>query len=126
MTSAHPPREQLITVTRQDRSDAIVVRVEGAVDGLTAPRLRDTITGAFDHLDGRPLVVDLSVVEFFGSAGLRTLAESADEAEQHPQFQPLRVVVDHNRPVIRPIELVGYDAILALYYDVESAASGTG
>jgi anti-sigma B factor antagonist len=63
-------------------------------------------------------------VPFFGSAGLRVLAESAEQASGRPGFQPLRIVVDHNRPVLRPIELTGYDAILALYHDVEDAVAG--
>ena len=62
---------------------------------------------------------------FFGSAGLRTLSESAEQAAHEPGFQPLRVVVDHNRPVVRPIEITGLDRILALYYDVAGALTAT-
>lgn len=121
-----PPQEQLIDIRRDERADAVVVQVGGAVDGLTAPRLRAALGGAFDALDGRILVVDLTGVGFFGSAGLRALADAADEAAARPGFERLRIVVDHNRPVVRPIELTGYDAVLALYYDVEGAISGTG
>ena len=51
-------------------------------------------------------------------------AESAEQASTKPGFQPLRLVVDSNRPVVRPIELAGYDAFLALYHDVEDAVRG--
>jgi anti-sigma B factor antagonist len=34
------------------------------------------------------------------------------------------VVVDHSRPVIRPIEIVGLDNVLALYHEVEEALRG--
>jgi anti-sigma B factor antagonist len=70
------------------------------------------------------VLVDLTDVRFFGSPGLNVLAESAEQASAKPGFQPLRVVVDSNRPVLRPIELTGYDAILALYHDIEDALSG--
>lgn len=98
--------------------------VSGAVDVLTAPRLRSALAVALEHLDGRPVIVDLTAVRFFGSPGPRALAESAEQASAKPGFQPLRVVVDSNRPVLRPIELTGYDAILALYHDVEDAVTG--
>lgn len=119
-----PAREQLMSVRRVDRTDALILHVDGAIDGLTAPRLRRVIDVAFDELDGRPLVVDLTAVTFFGSAGLRTMSESADEAATRPGFEPLRVVVDHNRPVIRPLEIVGLDAVLTLFYDVADAIEG--
>ncbi|TQM11974.1 anti-anti-sigma factor [Pseudonocardia kunmingensis] len=117
--------EQLIGLRREDRPDAVVVHVTGAVDGLTATRLRTVIATALDRLDGRPLVLDLTEVGFFGSSGLRALAEGTEQAAARPGFEPLRIVVDHNRPVLRPIELTGYDAVLALYHDVDAAVAGT-
>ncbi len=122
--AGYPEQEQLIDVGRVDRPDAVVVRVSGAVDILTAPRLRSALAAALERVDERPVVVDLTAVRFFGSPGLRVLAESAEQASMKPGFQTLRVVVDSNRPVLRPIELTGYDAILALYHDVEDAVAG--
>ena len=119
-----PAREQLLVLTRDERPDASVLMVTGSVDGLTAGRLRAAITQGFDDRDGRPLVVDLTKVGFFGSSGLRALFEAADKASDRPGFEPLRIVVDHNRPVIRAIELVGLDGILALYHDVATATAG--
>lgn len=115
----------MLGIRREDRPDAIVLRASGAIDGLTAPRLRALIATVLDQLDGRPLVLDLTGVEFFGSPGLHALAEGTERAAARPGFEALRIVVDHHRPVLRPIELTGYDAVLALYYDVESAIAGT-
>jgi len=114
-----------MTVRTVERSDALILHVEGDVDGLTAPRLTAAVTEAFDRLDGRLLVVDLAEVSFFGSTGLRTLRESAAEAVRHRGLGQLRVVVDQNRPVIRPIEIVGLDQVLALFHSVADAV-GTG
>jgi anti-sigma B factor antagonist len=119
-----PDREQLLTVERIEEPDALILAVKGAVDGLTAPRLRAAIADGFDQLRGRPLVLDLTLVRFLGSAGLRTLHDAAREAEHRPDFTPLRIVVDQNRPVVRPIEIVGLDGILALYEDVADAVRG--
>ena len=35
--------------------------------------------------------------------------------------EPLRIVVDHTRPVIRPIQVTGLDDVLALFDTVEDA-----
>ena len=104
-----------------ERDGALVLEVDGDVDGLTAPRLRTAIADAFDRLDGAPLVVDLSAVRFLGSAGLQMLFDSAAEAVHQRGSEPLRVVVDHTRPVVRPIEIVGLDNVLALYRSVGDA-----
>ena len=123
--AGHPQQEQLINVRRIDRQDALVVGVSGEIDVLTAPRLRSALAIALQRLEDRPVIVDLREVRFLGSPGLRALAESAEQASTKQGFLPLRVVVDRNRPVLRPIELAGYDAILALYDDIEDAVRGT-
>jgi anti-sigma B factor antagonist len=124
--AAQPDREQLISVRSSERDDAIILSVAGDIDGLTALRLRAAIDEAFDRLDGRLLVIDLVRVRFLGSAGLRTLRDTAAESLQHRRnsAQPLRIVVDETRPVIRPIEIVGLDQILALYGNVSEALAG--
>lgn len=104
-----------MTVRAEDRDDVLILTVEGDVDGLTAPRLAAAISNAYRVLAGRPLVLDLTKVQFLGSTGLRTLREGAKGPG------PLRVVVDQARPVIRPIEIVGLDQILALYHTVAEA-----
>lgn len=119
-----PEREQLMTVRSSDQDDAVILTVSGDIDGLTAPRLRTAVAEAFDRLDGRLLVVDLTEVTLLGSPGLRILRDSADEAVHHHGLLPLRIVVDETRPVIRPIEIVGLDQILALYYSVDHALAG--
>jgi anti-sigma B factor antagonist len=124
LAAPRPPREQLMTVRSVDRDGVVLLEVEGAVDGLTAPRLRDAVSEAFARLAGRVLVIDLAQVTFLGSPGLRALFDTASEAVRHQGHEPLRVVVDHARPVIRPIEIVGLDNVLALYHRVDEAVRG--
>lgn len=118
-----PSSEQLLNVTVSD-GDELVVTVRGEVDGLTAPRLRHALDDAFDRLTGRILILDLTKVEFLGSPGLRVLLDSARTAARTPGYQPMRVVVDQNRPVVLPIEIVGLDHVLALYESVNDAVAG--
>ena len=119
-----PPLEQLLTVAVDDGETALIVTVRGEVDGLTAPRLRTALDHAFGRLDGRVLVLDLTQVEFLGSPGLRVLLDCARVAARTPGYQPMRVVVDQNRPVVLPIEIVGLDHVLALYESVNDAIAG--
>jgi anti-sigma B factor antagonist len=116
-----PDHEQLMTVRVDDRDDVVVLTVEGDVDGLTAPRLSVAVADAFRALAGRTLVLDLAKVQFLGSTGLRMLRHAAHKAVHHQGEQPLRIVVDHARPVIRPLEIAGLDQILALYHTVDDA-----
>ena len=118
---ARPDREQLLTVRATDREDAVILTVEGEIDGLTASRLAAAISSAFARLAGRPLVVDLSGVRFLGSTGLRMLHDSASTAARRQDV--LRVVVDRARPVTRPIEIAGLDHVLELHHTVEDATA---
>lgn len=116
-----PAGEQLMNLRIVDQDDALILLIDGEVDKLTIPRLRLALSAAFARLCGRRLVVDLTDVSFLGSPGLQALADSAAEAAHHRGDEPLRVVVDNTRPVIRPIQLAGLDQVLALYYNVPEA-----
>jgi anti-sigma B factor antagonist len=117
-----PPDEQLLTLSIQELAGACIVTAEGVVDMMTAPRLRAAL---IDCVDRKPkaIIVDLAAVTMFGSHGLSVLAFAKDQAQHHDE--PFRVVVDANRPVIRPIQLTGLDRVLALYHSLPDALRGT-
>lgn len=116
--------DRLMTVSTSERTEGVVVVVVGEVDISTVPRLRRAVHEAVERLGGRPLVVDLTGVEFLGSAGLHVLAETAAETGRGSASAPLRVAVQDGGPVMRPIELSGLDSILSLYPSVEDALTG--
>lgn len=100
--------------------EAVVVTVAGEIDVLTVDRLRAAVSDGFDQLPaGAILVIDLSDVTFLSSQGLQVLVEATRTARR--RREPLRLVVDHARPVIRPIELTGLDDVLALFHTVDQA-----
>jgi len=105
--SAEPAREQLLSIASREVDGAVVL---AAVD-----------TG-FDQASDGPLVIDLTDVSFLGSAGLAALVSARRQAQR--RREPLRIVVDHNRPVIRPLEITGLDEVLALYHTVDEALVG--
>jgi anti-sigma B factor antagonist len=98
---------------------AVVVKATGEIDVDSAPQLRTAITAALATADGGPCITDLTSVTFLGSAGLSALLQAANEADT--QHQTLRIVVDGNRPVVRPLEITGLDHVLRLYHSVDEA-----
>jgi anti-sigma B factor antagonist len=96
-----------------------LIEAAGEVDLGTAPGLADEVCEALEQSETTLCVLDLTAVTFLASAGLAALTQAARHAGR--LHEPLRVVVDSNRPVIRPIELTGLDRILALYHSVDEA-----
>jgi anti-sigma B factor antagonist len=110
---------QLLRITVRREPTAVLVVVEGEVDMSTVGRLRATVDEAFREAAGRAVIVDLTAVTYLGSHGLAALAEAASKAEG--RREPLRVVVDDTRPVVRPMEITGLAEVLALYHSVDDA-----
>ncbi|WP_379628915.1 STAS domain-containing protein [Pseudonocardia sp. GCM10023141] len=115
-----------ITTGRIDRAGraALVVTVTGDIDLSTVQRFRTAVAEGLDRVDdetpdGAPLIIDLTEVTFLGSAGLHALVEVTRAAQR--RREPLRIVVDHARPVIRPIEMTGLDDLLALHHTLDDA-----
>ncbi|MBW4721246.1 STAS domain-containing protein [Saccharothrix obliqua] len=94
--------QPLITVDSARWGDVLVVSVAGEVDQDTAPRVRAALRGR-----AAALVLDLSAVTFFGSAGIRVLLDAHREVAAF-------AVVAANRPVLRPLEATGLDCHLPL------------
>lgn len=96
-----------------------MVVATGELDVLTVPRLREVLAESVRSAEADTLVLDLTEVGFLGSLGLRALVEIAAEAEANGKG--LRVVVDSQRPVVRPIMLSGLDRELDLYDSLDDA-----
>jgi anti-anti-sigma factor len=117
--------EALLSLTTTQIGSALVVTAAGELDLLTAPALRTAIRAALD----RPgiVVVDLSGVTFLSSAGLDVLVAANDTAAQTDQEAAggwrarLRLVLGHERPVRRPMQIAGLDRALAIYDTVTDA-----
>lgn len=108
-----------MVIRRSEVGGHVVVHVTGEVEALTAGRLGDAVTAALG--EGRPVVLDLTDVRFLDSAGLSTLLRVTERSEN--RGTPLRIAVDQNRPVVRPIEITGLEDRLALYDSVDDAVA---
>ncbi|PXX60898.1 anti-anti-sigma factor [Nocardia tenerifensis] len=103
-----------LDVEARSVDSARILSLTGEIDMASAPQFQAAVDEA---LQDKPatLVVDLSQVEFFGSAGLSVLLVAA---EALPSGR-LRVVA--SPPVRRPIEVTGLDKLLSVHNSVDDA-----
>ncbi|WP_160097208.1 anti-sigma factor antagonist [Kibdelosporangium aridum] len=113
-----PPADWL-DIAHRVVDGTLVVVVSGEVDLHTAPSLRAAVTAGIDQTSASPCILDLTKVTFLDSAGLTALLDATCHAEA--RHEPLRIIVDGNRPVIRPIEITGLDDTLRLYHSIDEA-----
>lgn len=96
----------------------VVVSVSGNVDMLTAPGLADALDSA---LAKKPngLIVDLSKVEFLGSAGISVLMKTRDSIGDSTRF----CVVADGPTTHRPLTLLGINEMMSLCRTLDDAVS---
>jgi anti-anti-sigma factor len=104
---------------------AVIVRVTGELDTLTAPAVNAHLTAAQAELAAPTTVVlDLSDLTFMSSAGLALLVMHHEQCAE--QGRRLLVVTGNNRSVLRPVRITGLDTMLELVATVSDAADATG
>lgn len=108
-------RDDTPTVTVRQLGGTVVLTVAGEIDLVTAPALENAV---LQTLADPPdlLVIDLTAVEFFSSAGIAVLVL----AHRDGAGVSLRIVAG-NRIVLRPLELTGLTEDLAIYPDLDTA-----
>lgn len=95
-----------------------VVSVSGSVDMLTAPGLAEAIDSALaDQPNG--LIVDLSKVDFLGSAGISVLMKTRDTIGDSARF----CVVADGPTTHRPLTLLGINEMMSLCRTLDDAVS---
>jgi anti-sigma B factor antagonist len=114
-----PPLPPGLKIVRRMVDGILVIAAIGEVDLDTAPALGTALNACIDETGDKPCILDLTAVTFLNSPGLTMLLGATDRAEA--LHEPLRIVVDANRPVIRPIQVTGLDNELALYHTVDEA-----
>ncbi len=110
------PFDDVITLSTSTSEDgAVTVTVVGEVDTFTAPVLRSSLDTQLEQ-QPRELVIDLSGVQFLGSAGLAVLVETQKSARARDVG--LRLVAT-TRAVTRPLEVTG---LIDLFTIVDGSA----
>jgi anti-sigma B factor antagonist len=97
------PFDDVITLSTSSEDGVVTVTVVGEVDTFTAPVLRSTLDSQLEQ-QPRELVIDLSGVQFLGSAGLAVLVET--QKSSRAKEVGLRLIAT-TRAVTRPLEVTG-------------------
>jgi anti-sigma B factor antagonist len=101
------------------RAGAVVLSISGEIDVAATVGLRYAVDMALEAPSDTPVVVDLTAVSHFCAAGLQTLVDAHRDAGG--ERQPLRIVVDRARPVIKPMQVTILFRELALYHELDDA-----
>jgi anti-sigma B factor antagonist len=114
--STEAPFDDVITLSTSTGDDgAVTVTVVGEVDTFTAPVLRSSLDSQLEQ-SPKELVIDLSGVQFLGSAGLAVLVETQKAARARDVA--LRLIAT-TRAVTRPLEVTG---LIDLFTIADSAS----
>ena len=102
--------------TEHQVDDVVVVTAVGAVDMLTAPQLHDVVTAALAHAPTR-LIIDLTEVDFLGSAGMQILMATRNRLDPGTRF----AVVADGPATSRPLKITGIADFIDLFSSLEVA-----
>jgi anti-sigma B factor antagonist len=106
----------LASVTVEQLPGAVVIRVAGEIDMLTAPALDDAVRQSLREQPAK-LIIDLSAAKFFSSAGISVLVAAHRNSGDDVALR----IVARERVILRPLELTGLADDLAIHPTLESA-----
>lgn len=102
--------------SEQQVDDVAVIAAVGAVDMLTAPRLQEVITAALAR-NPAGLIVDLTEVDFLGSAGMQVLMATRKQIDDSVTF----AVVADGPATSRPLKITGVADYIDLFSTLDVA-----
>lgn len=120
LSDVSQPRDKIsLSVTVGEPMPGIVLcGVRGEIDLSTEALLREELPST-GQLSAHHLVIDLSDVQFLGSAGLSVLLEV--QAAQQAAARHLALVVGTNHAVTRPFQVTGLDQVFDLHVELDAA-----
>jgi anti-anti-sigma factor len=118
--SGSPPQSEKddFSAHASEMEGLAVVSVSGSVDMLTAPGMAEAIDSAL-ATKPKGLIVDLSKVEFLGSAGISVLMKTRDNLGESARF----CVVADGPVTHRPLTLLGINELMSLCRRLDDAVS---
>jgi anti-sigma B factor antagonist len=103
-----------LDITTRSLVDCEVVSLTGELDCQNAPSLAAALREASG--DGRPVVIDLTELQFIDSSGLHVLMSGVGDGR--------RIVVAPSGNVSRVLAIVRAEAALSVYEQLEEALDG--
>jgi len=99
----------------QQKPDIAVAALRGEVDLSSSPQARSAILDCLNA--GKPLLVDLSAVDYIDSSGIASLVEGFRLArDKHLAFGLLAV----SEPALRVLQLARLDKVFRIYSDIDA------
>jgi anti-sigma B factor antagonist len=98
---------------------SVVVRLEGQIDGRTAPQIQTQISPLIEP--GRNIVLDLTGVTYLSSAGLRLLATTQRKVSDH---DGKLVLVGLSGRIRDTMSITGFLPVFKAYETVQAALAG--
>jgi anti-anti-sigma factor len=111
---------QLATLTVEERAGVTVVAIAGEVDISNEAAVSTELRSLVPNTAGG-LVLDLTLVRYLDSAGLRLLVSLAARLRERQQL--LVAVMPTASPVRRLVELSGIDSAVPVFDDVPTACA---
>ncbi|HET9143277.1 STAS domain-containing protein [Actinophytocola sp.] len=113
----HPP-DRLSTRVTHPTPTAAVLHVGGELDLFTAPVVDSYIARQLTDKPTTHLVLDLTEITFFGSAGVATLVRASESAAEH---DVMLILAAASRVVLRPLQVTGIASLLTIRESLEAA-----
>jgi anti-anti-sigma factor len=107
-------------ISEDRESDAVVLALSGKLDATTAKMFEDKILGVINS-GAQRLVVDLALLEYVSSSGLRVFLLAAKRLQATDGRIILCGLQDHIRQVF---DLAGFSSILSIYGSRDEAIKG--
>lgn len=102
--------------TERQVGGVAIVAAEGAVDMLTAPQLQETVSAVLQRKPAG-LIIDMSDVEFLGSAGMQVLVIARNELDDDTRF----AVVADGPATSRPLKITGITEFIDVFSSLDDA-----
>ncbi|WP_232661886.1 anti-sigma factor antagonist [Pseudonocardia sp. TRM90224] len=107
--------QRMMQLKCEQHGQAVVIAVSGEVDTLTSPRLMALINDTATQQSEPRLVLDLTAVEFLGSAGIAAVTGAASVSNGQ-----LRVVIV-SRTIARSLHITGIDNLVEIHDTLDDA-----
>jgi len=102
--------------TEHEIDGVVVVAAVGAVDMLTAPQLQEVVNAVLARKPAG-LIIDLTEVDFMGSAGMQVLMVTRNQLDQNTRF----AVVADGPATSRPLKITGVADYIDLFSTLDVA-----
>jgi anti-anti-sigma factor len=109
-----------VRIQRESRSDVEILRLTGALDMYTFPRLEAVIGSCFSENHPR-IIIDCANLDYIGSAGLGALVGFAKQAREKQGDVKLLHVPQR---IFKIIELLGFTKVLTVHPSEADALAG--